>query len=429
MERSLQWLMVYRVLMLAPIWGDFWALAYLAHGFTPSQLTSLFEVGFSLAFVVRLVIGRLADRWGYKPLLLLGSILCALGAALRPVNEHTYGYAVVVIGLLEAGTACYSGADSSMGYEAHKVLGRPQDSEGYERKLQGFLAWGNVLSGVIGSLSVWAFGLNAPLILGAAAYALTIPVAFRLTEPERQRASRGSASVLKAFRCVARTPRLQAALCLRMAILTSMFCLYWVSPLVYSQLRLSNGAQVPAAGYGVVQAVFWLSALLFNRLGAWVFCNTGRIRGFLWIFVGALGFCTVMALLGGWWMLLFVLGSQAFLTACGPMATQWINELTPSDIRSTMASIAFKIYQVGTLGTLWLVGYMMRSAPSGSAITVGAFTILSVCGLMGAGAFVWLSLTNRWDPQSPRDGSDPEREEWADGEAIGLEETTPNLTV
>jgi MFS transporter, FSR family, fosmidomycin resistance protein len=151
-----------------------------AHGFRSSSVGLTFSALLVAGAVLQPSFGRMSDRIGRRPVLVLGNLLAALASAIL-VLEPSIGWTIAAI------TLSVAALDSIRSAMLAAAVDRSDHGESTTLGLafvvmDGVGALGSVLAGAAAGIS-WAhmFALAAALSLGAAALSLLVPSSPRPT--------------------------------------------------------------------------------------------------------------------------------------------------------------------------------------------------------------------------------------------------------
>lgn len=125
--------------------------------------------------------GWMADVWGRKKTLFIGSVLGAAGFFTYSFSHGFWAFAAAEI-VLGVGHAFVSGADSAMLYDGLKASGKTDQYIKHEGRITSAGNFAEAFAGIIGGLLA-AISLRTPFYFQFAVAAIAIPAAFTLKEP------------------------------------------------------------------------------------------------------------------------------------------------------------------------------------------------------------------------------------------------------
>ncbi|MDP4184687.1 MAG: MFS transporter [Bacteroidota bacterium] len=156
-------------------------LFYQKHGLSMQDiflLKSVYSIGI-VAFEIPS--GYMADVWGRKKTLVLGSFLCTVGFMIYCVNGVLAGFFIAEF-ILGVGQSFISGSDSALLYDTLKYKEREQDyvkEEGIITSIGNFSeAFAGILGGLLATVS-----LQTPYYVQVVIAGLAIPASLTLIEP------------------------------------------------------------------------------------------------------------------------------------------------------------------------------------------------------------------------------------------------------
>ncbi len=170
-------------------WLPIYAIFFLHQGLSYSTLLLLYAVDNLLQTVIEIPSGILADRWGRKPVLLLGALMQAAGFLLIAFGGGIAWY-IVAMALHGTALAFLSGSDAAFLYDSLVAAGREKEFRRIEGRAYMFnlIGWG--AGGLLGGLLA-AKSLALPYILSGLASVLAFFVMAICVEPPRREAYDG----------------------------------------------------------------------------------------------------------------------------------------------------------------------------------------------------------------------------------------------
>lgn len=338
--RLLPWWWVFRWAWLGE---GIWVL-YLTEerGITLGQVV-LFEAVFAAVVVVGEVpTGMVADRFGRRASLVLGSV--AVVAAFLAFGLSPFLWMLLVaytlFGLSET---LFSGADSAMLFDSLKAAGREDEFTRWNGRLNALLTGAIALWTVVGSIMVRWTPLTTPILLSAALSFPAVVMAWRLREPPRddERHSYLETGRL-ALRNVARSRPLRSAIVL-MAITTWSIALVSITQQI---VIVRAGLPVWSVGLFVAgqMAMAALGSALAHRFG-----NALSVRRtFLWM-----PLLSTLALLAAvpqsiWLYPVFIFPAFGW-NVMWPHFAEYLSHRAPDSLRATTISVASVIASAGAI--------------------------------------------------------------------------------
>jgi MFS family permease len=125
-ERDLALFRLYRFLSTSYLFGPAIVVFFGARGLSVTEVTLLNSVYCVTAMLFEVPTGVLADRWGRKRAMVLGSLMMAAGCLIN-WEGHSFPVFAVGEGLLALGMTLTSGADSAYLYDLLRAAGRAHE--------------------------------------------------------------------------------------------------------------------------------------------------------------------------------------------------------------------------------------------------------------------------------------------------------------
>ncbi len=126
--------------------------------------------------------GWMADVWGRKKTLLLGSILGSAGFLMYSFSYGFWAFVVAEI-ILGIGHSFVSGADSALLYDSLKASGKPDQYVKQEGRITSVGNFAEAIAGIVGGFLA-AISLRTPFYFQFVVATLAIPAALTLIEPK-----------------------------------------------------------------------------------------------------------------------------------------------------------------------------------------------------------------------------------------------------
>lgn len=378
-ERNLRLFLVYRFLSTSYLFAPVFLLFFAARGLSITEITLLNTVYCATLLALEIPTGTLADRWGRKRAMVLGSLAMA-GGALIDWWGHSFLAFALGEGLLALGMALTSGSDSAYLYDLLRDAGRADEYRRREGSASAAKLIGAALAmaagGWLGGVSFSSTYLATAIVCLAATL-----VAMLLDEPpvrsQRQR------PVLRhmgaSLRAVGRHPPLLFAVLFS----TLAFTLLRMGMYFYQPYLTRTGLDI--GGVGAVMAVLSLAAAWgahrVDRLRSW----TGE-RLLVWSMPALL--TVTYLVLAGWcahWGMLLMLLQSALNGIYSPLSKEMLNrEIGDSGQRATILSVE-SMMRRGLFGLFApLVGLVIDWQGMGAG--------LLVCASLGAVGTAWLGI-------------------------------------
>ena len=157
-------------------------LFYKSNGLGSYELFVLKAIYSVAVVVMEIPSGWMADVWGRKKTLILGSILGSLGFLIYSFSYDFWAFVAAEI-VLGIGLSFISGADSALLYDSLKADNRTDKYTREEGRITSAGNFAEAIAGVVSGLLVY-FSLRTPFYFQFGVAALAIPAAFTLIEPK-----------------------------------------------------------------------------------------------------------------------------------------------------------------------------------------------------------------------------------------------------
>ncbi|MEN8188770.1 MAG: MFS transporter [Thermodesulfobacteriota bacterium] len=364
------------------------ALFYTDNGLDDFDIYILQAVYSVSVAILEIPSGYMADVFGRKKSLVIGSLLGTLGYGIYSFSSGFYGFlwAEVILGL---GGSFISGSDSAMLYEslaAMKKKGWYFRLEGRITSLGHFAETIAALGGglIAASLSYRAVYFSQTLIAG-----LAIPAAFLLLEPPREKhiSRPGWSHILTVCKqSLVHNRKLSSALLFSSLIGTCTLCMAWTSQVYFVSMGLTEKSITP------LWVLLNLTVALVAAFASRIVDKIGHIPAILVIMIAIPG---GFILLGVFSLLPALIVLFVFYTIRGfatPLLKDLVNSYCGSETRATVLSIRSMIIRI----SFAVLGPFIGSLSSGYSLLFAlklSGTILLILSLL-AGFFLLAVLSD-----------------------------------
>ncbi|MCG8702210.1 MAG: MFS transporter [Bacteroidales bacterium] len=319
-------------------------------GFNDEQLFWLRGIYSLVIALAEIPSGYMADKWGRKHTLQLGTLLGVAGFA---VYYYTHSFWLFMIAeiALGLGQSFISGSDSALLYETLKQ--RNKESK-YTKVEGGVTATGNIAEALAGvSVSILAFGAFRQyyflqIIIALLAFIFSI----FLKEPSHLR-NLSHNQLLKTIK----NSLIENAVLRRIIILSALFGIASLSCAWFIQIVLFE-LQFPEEYYGYVSAVNNVVVAVGSFISGYVAVKIHRNKLTLLLLL-VLGGCLLAP---GIWLsyysFIFITVFLIFRGVVHPVMKQYMNDECSSDIRATILSIRSLIIRLLFFLSAPLIGFL-----------------------------------------------------------------------
>ena len=326
------------------LWIPIWVVFLQAKGLSLTQIGVLESVAWVLAAAIEVPTGAIADRWGRKASMALGTSLYALAMflilteALSPT--FLLGYA-----LWNTSFAFISGADTAFLYDSLKADGRADEAAKQSGRYLAITQGSQGVASVIGA-AVATLDITLCFTIGGVSGLVATALVLTFKEPPRLEAGEAQLTFWRNLRIAvaiaARRPAVRWLLLLTAGFAIVPLVVYYVLLQPYA---LAVGLPIASLGFVVLGvqsagvAASWLAHRIEGRVGLWTLV-TGGIAisiGSMWL-LGALPSVPTVAL---------VLTVALVPALAQPLLSAHLNDLIPSAQRATIISLSALLFELG----------------------------------------------------------------------------------
>lgn len=309
---------------------------------------------YSLAIVfLEIPSGWMADVWGRKKTLILGTILGSAGFLMYSFSYGFWAFVAAEI-VLGAGHSFVSGADSAMLYESLKADRKSGSYVKHEGRITSAGNFAEAIAGVTAGFLA-AVSLRTPFYFQFAVAALAIPAALTMVEPQIK-ATTHVHSVKKMVRDIKNTflkeTNLRVSILLSAVTGTATLTFAWLVQPFFKTIGL------PVELFGVLWTVLNLSVGVSSAFAYRFEGRFSRRNEVLFIVILlALGYLS-SGLLISREGLVFLLLFYIIRGLATPVFKNYINLYTPDEIRATILSVRNLIIRISFAVIGPLLGWM-----------------------------------------------------------------------
>ena len=309
---------------------------------------------YSLAIVfLEIPSGWMADVWGRKKTLILGTILGSAGFLMYSFSYGFWAFVAAEI-VLGAGHSFVSGADSAMLYESLKADRKSGSYVKHEGRITSAGNFAEAIAGVTAGFLA-AVSLRTPFYFQFAVAALAIPAALTMVEPQIK-ATTHVHSVKKMVRDIKNTflkeTNLRVSILLSAVTGTATLTFAWLVQPFFKTIGL------PVELFGVLWTVLNLSVGVSSAFAYRFEGRFSRRNEVLFIVIPlALGYLS-SGLLINREGLVFLLLFYVVRGLATPVFKNYINLYTPDEIRATILSVRNLVIRISFAVIGPLLGWM-----------------------------------------------------------------------
>lgn len=316
--------------------------AVLVPFFTEWGHLSLFQIQFLQAwymfwvFVLEVPTGAIADYWGRKQSITLGSLVSGLGFVIYS-QTHDFHVFLFCEMLLATGMALLSGANEAWAYDYLKEHKKEERSREVIGKSRGIYLLGLMFASPVGGWIAARYGLNAPLLWSAIPFLLSAIVSSALPEPRRftqkSEIPRYVMIIKEGVKYVFQHPSLWKVAFEAIVLSSTGYYVIWL----YQPLLIRAGVSIEWFGwFNVILLVMQvLITQNFEFISRWF-----SVKKYRWLnsVLSFLGFSLVALYPSVTTIIIFLLTAGGFGNSYWAYAVTQMNELVPSEKRATVLS-------------------------------------------------------------------------------------------
>jgi len=314
-------------------WLPIYAVFFLRQGLTYSSVLLLYAVDNIFQTMIEIPSGMLADRWGRKPVLMLGALMQMGGFLMIAFGDGVAWY-LVAMALHGSALAFLSGSDAAFIYDSLAAAGRENEFRKIEGRAYMFnlIGWGS--GGLLGGWLA-AQNLALPYILSALTSLLAMMVMATCVEPPRIRKHELSLHMFKAASSIIRRSRAVRSIIVYSSII---FGLLLVTH-KFSQPYLQR-AGVDLEYFGVIYFAWLMCAALSANYSERIGEYLGLRNYFLILPILVGGIVVFLGLQQNMLGVALALGYQFAWGSLRPQMYQITNRVVDSSLRATILSMS-----------------------------------------------------------------------------------------
>lgn len=341
----------------------------------------LLQAAFSIVIVaLEIPSGYFADTFGRKNSIIIGSIAGFLGYFIYSLSHSFTGFLFAEI-ILAIGGSFISGADSALLYDTLSELGEADQFKKYEGQRNFFESSSEGLASILGGFLA-AISLRLPLVLQTGVIFLSVPLAFMLLEPKlkhRDKSLWNASGIIHTVKFALHDQAQVKWLTVYSALIGALtLTATWFIQPYFSHVAL------PLFLFGAVWAFLQFLVAIFSYFAHNIEAALGRKYSLLSLLVlGSLAFVALSTTNSLWGLLIlpiffFVRGIN------GPVLLDYINRLTPSNIRATVLSVRSLVSRLmfSVLGPIFGWINDLYSLPFALMLTGITFFLLGIIPLL-----------------------------------------------
>ncbi|MCF8227234.1 MAG: MFS transporter [Bacteroidales bacterium] len=335
---------------------------------------------YSVAIVIlEIPSGYLADVWGRKRTLVLGSIMGVTGFSIYGISHGFAGFLIAEI-ILGIGQSCVSGADSAMLYDSLLEIKQEKKYSRFEGRITSLGNLAEAGAALIGGLLA-TISLRTPYYGQIIIAAIAIPAALTLAEPLRHKKllNRGFREILDISRFA-----LFGNTALRRNILFSAFTGCATLIMAWFAQPFFEYNEIDIKWFGLLWAGLNITVAIASISAYRIESKLKQIGSIILIMIGVpLGYIalSVFGLAGGLITIFVFYLIRGFAT---PVLKDYINRITGSDVRATVLSVRNFIIRINFSLFGPLLGWAKDYYELPQALMIGGITFFVLNIFTGA---------------------------------------------
>ncbi len=326
-------------------------------------------------FLFEVPTGAIADQFGRKSSLALGTIITALGALLYVSMPNFYIFLIAEF-VWAMGGALFSGANEAFVYDTLKKIKKSAQSKKIFARLDSAGLAGIMVGAPIGSVIASQYGLTAPMLLMIVPFTVAFLISLTLKEPKTRKRveSKRYLSTLTEGVKFFYSSKVLKILTLDLVFIASIgYYMIWMY-----QPMLQN-VNVNIAYFGIVHAVFVLSQIIlmnnFDKLEKIL----GTKRRLLFLTSIGVG---ILYIIGGLFIdylpmvLLTIIVGGGLALSRRPLFVSYMNKHIPSSKRATVLSSVSMVRNFALVIVNPFVGALVDYSLQYTLIILGIIAII-----------------------------------------------------
>lgn len=309
-------------------------LFYQENGLNMQDVLTLKGIYSVAVVILEIPSGYIADVWGRKKSLILGSILGCLGFVVYSFSSEFSGFLLAEL-ILGVGSSFISGSDSALLYDSLLKMGKEKEYLKQESRVMSVGNFAEALAGIAGG-SLALISLRTPFIFQSFIAFIAIPASFLLLDPNQnsEKVKAGFRHILSIVKfSLWDNAQLRWNLVLSSVIGCATLTLAWFIQPYLRDLNLE---------VSTIGIIWTLLNLTVGFVALWAYRvdeYLGKTGTSIFIVIGiSVGF-----ILTGWFNSMIGIGVLFFFYFVRGIATpvlkNYINQITQSEMRATVLSI------------------------------------------------------------------------------------------
>lgn len=351
-------------------------LFYQENGLGAQELFIL-KAAYSLVIVaLEIPSGYIADIWGRKNAIIIGSLLGTAGFGIYCFSSGFYGFLIAEL-ILGIGQSFISGSDSALLYDSLQISKQDNNYLRIEGRLISLGNYAEAIAAPVG-VALAAASLRTPWIFQTLIAFIAVPAAFMLNEPSvkkitSRKFSENTGAILEYI--VIKNRVLKWNIIISSIIGVATLIMAWLVQPLFVQFEL------PLSFYGIILPALNLTAGTVSVYAHDVENKFG-FDGILAIIVIGIPFMYLaIGAFNNLWAIVFLFLLYIARGIAAPVLTNHLNRVTPSEIRATVLSVRNLVIRLAFVILSPLVGWC-SDGPGLSAAMLSAGLFFLIAGVL-----------------------------------------------
>ncbi|MFW6309997.1 MAG: MFS transporter [Prolixibacteraceae bacterium] len=328
-------------------------LFYQDNGMGMQEIFTLKAIYSVAVVIMEIPSGYMADVWGRKKTLILGSILGSAGFLIYSFSFGFWAFVAAEI-VLGIGHSFVSGADSAMLYDSLKASGKSEDYVKQEGRITSAGNFAEAIAGVIGGFLA-AISLRTPFYFQFVVAFVAIPAALTMVEPKFHE-TKVVITLKELIQNIRNTfisnKNLRIAILLSAVTGTATLTFAWLVQPFFKAVNL------PVEWFGIL----WTALNLAVGVSSVFAYKVEMILGKRWSVLLVILLLAAGYFLSGFyivlWGIVFLFLFYLVRGIATPILKNYINQYTDSQVRATMLSVRNFVIRLSFAGIGPLLGYI-----------------------------------------------------------------------
>lgn len=328
-------------------------LFYQDNGMGMQEIFTLKAIYSVAVVIMEIPSGYMADVWGRKKTLILGSILGSAGFFIYSFSFGFWAFVAAEI-VLGIGHSFVSGADSAMLYDSLKASGKSKDYVKQEGRITSAGNFAEAIAGVTGGFLA-AISLRTPFYFQFAVATVAIPAAFTMIEPKFHE-SKVVITIKELIQNIRTTfisnKNLRIAILLSAVTGTATLTFAWLVQPFFKAVYL------PVEWFGILWTALNLTVGVSSVFAYKVEIALGKRWSVLLVILLLAAGYFLSGLYIILWGIVFLFLFYLVRGIATPILKNYINQYTDSQVRATMLSVRNFVIRLSFAGIGPLLGYI-----------------------------------------------------------------------